>query len=95
MNNNEMETLVIYTDNGKTEVVVLAVYDIDDKHYIAVTPKAQSKSEAPDVLIYGYEIVEDTEDAMNIINISDEEYSAARSALESILEAEFDEELDK
>lgn len=93
--NNKMETLVIYTDNGETEVVVLAVYDIEDKHYIAVTPKAQSKSEAPDVLIYGYEIVEGTEDAMNIINISDDEYNVAKSALEAILEKEFDGELDK
>lgn len=85
----ENETIIFDTPDGQVEVNVVAVYEIEDKSYIAVVPTALMNKGEPEILVYRYTEVED---GIELMDISDEEFEQAREALEAILEEEDTEE---
>lgn len=66
---------------------VLAEYTVDEKDYIALVPVDEEKqvAEDPEIFIYGctYE-----DDAIQLIDLDDEEFEIAGAALDDILEEE-------
>lgn len=66
---------------------VLAEYTVDDKDYIALVPVDEDKqvAEDPEIFIYGFTY---EDDAIQLIDLDDEEFEIAGAALDDILEEE-------
>ena len=88
MENFEPIYIDLETEDGETiPCQVLAEYSVDEKDYIALVPVDDNKQveDDPEIYIYGCEY---DEDKINLIDLDDEEFEIAGSALDDILSDE-------
>ena len=78
----EDEIILLDTPEGQIEANVVAAYSVEDKDYIALVPTAMLNKGDPDVILYRYK---DIDDGIELLDLTDEEFDSARSALEAIL----------
>lgn len=93
--NDEEVTVTLTLDNDEEiECVVLTIYSVDDKEYIALLPlDEEGENEEGDVFIYRYIETEDGEPTLENIE-DDDEYEAAADAFDEWLDEQDFEELD-
>ena len=84
----EEETIILDTPDGQVEVNVVAAYAVDDTDYIAVVPTAMLEKGEAEVLIYRYKEIDD---GIELLDLTDEEFDSAKTALEQILADEEEE----
>lgn len=94
--NEDLMITLELDDNTEVECVVLSIFPVGDKQYIALLPvdTDMDSDEEGDVYLYRYS--EDADGQPDLGNIeSDEEYEAVADKFDEILdEAEFDEIVD-
>ena len=81
----EDEIILLDTPEGQIEANVVAAYSVEDNDYIALVPTAMLNKGDPDVILYRYK---DIDDGIELLDLTDEEFDSARSALEAILAEE-------
>lgn len=86
----EMPTMVLSLEDGEElTCFVLTEFEIKEKSYIALLPQDEES-------VYLYQMEESEDGEPILINIEDdEEFETASNVLNTILEEEFDEDLDE
>lgn len=84
-----MDELIIplqLEDGKQIDCYVIAVFDVEEKNYIALLPEGQ-ESEKPEVLLFRYISLEQSEDEIEIQNIDDlEEWECVAARLSELLD---------
>lgn len=90
-NEEEMTVTLTLDDGRELECVVLTIFPVGDKEYIALLPMDDEDSEEGEVYLYRY--TEDENGAPNLENIEDDdEYEIVADAFDELLdEQEYDE----
>ena len=93
--NEEEVTVTLTLDNDEEiECVVLVIYEVDGKEYIALLPITEEETEEDgEVYLYRYVETEDGEPTLENIE-DDDEYEAAADAFDEWLDTQEFEELD-
>ena len=74
--------LTLEMEDGTTEdCIVLTIFPMDDKQYIALLPVAQADDEEADVYLYGYQ--ENGED-FDLLDIDEETFEKVAAEFESL-----------
>ena len=92
---DEGEDLVLtleMEDGTSEDCIVLAIFPMDDRQYIALLPVAQEDKEDPDVYLYGYTEDEDGNPILSDIE-DDDEFEAVCDRFDEVLDEEDFEEL--
>jgi len=92
-NFNEEEMFVTLTldDDTEVECVVVTIFEVEKKEYIALLPTEGEEAEDGEVLLYAYKEDEEGNPELSSIE-SDEEYEAVADAFDEWLDSqEFDE----
>ena len=85
--------LTLEMEDGTTEdCIVLAIFPMDDKQYIALLPVEQADDEEADVYLYGYTEDEDGNPILSDIE-DDDEFEAVCDRYDEICDEEDFEEL--
>lgn len=96
INDNLEEKRIVYItleDDTELECVVLGIFDVNDREYIAVMPTDKAEDEEGEVYLYRYNELEDGTPELDNIE-TDEEFEIVQDAFEELLDEEefFDEE---
>jgi len=93
----EYDTITLSLDDGtELECIVLEIFEVDGKEYIALQP--QDDEEEDNVFLYRY--IEDEDGEPQLVNIEDDdEFEAVADAFEELLDSQeyeemFDDEFD-
>jgi len=92
-NFNEEEMFVTLTldDDTEVECVVVTIFEVENKEYIALLPTEGEEAEDGEVFLYAYKEDEEGNPELSSIE-SDEEYEAVADAFDEWLDSqEFDE----
>jgi len=92
----ENEFITLTLDDGKEiNCIVLKVFTVDEKDYIALLPEEGMEEEDSELFIYRF--LQDKDGEPELINIEDdEEFEAVADALDELLDSdEFDEMFDE
>ena len=85
--NEEMTVTLTLDDDTEVECIVLTIFEVDNKEYIALLPAEGAESEEGEVFLYRYS--EDEDGNPDLQNIeSDEEYDMVADAFDELLDAE-------
>ena len=87
----EMTVTLTLDDGSELECVVLTIFPVEDRQYIALLPIDEAEGEEGEVYLYRFNELEDGE--LELLNIEDdEEYEKVADAFDEFLDAdEFDE----
>lgn len=81
-------------DNTELECIVMSIFPVDNKNYIALLPVDSVESEEGEIYLYQY--LEHDDNQIELLNIEDDdEFEAVSEVFDELLdEAEFDELFD-
>ncbi len=90
---SDEDLMILSMENGQElECVVLAIYDVDNKQYIALIPSDKYDDEDADIYLYGYS--EDADGNPQLTDIEDDdEFEAACDRFDELMDEEDFEEL--
>jgi len=95
---HEHDTITLSLDDGtELNCIVLDIFTVDDKEYIALQPE---EGEEEDDSVFLYRFIQEGDDDPQLLNIDDDdEFEAVADAFEELLDAQeyeemFDEEFD-
>ncbi len=92
---HEHDTITLSLDDGtELNCVVLDIFTVDDKEYIALQPE---EGEEEDDNVFLYRFIQEGDDDPQLLNIDDDdEFEAVADAFEELLDAqEYDEMFDE
>jgi uncharacterized protein YrzB (UPF0473 family) len=69
MNENETVTITLDSDNGTVDCEVAAVFEAEEKRYIAVLPLVETGDDEAEIQLFRYN---ETDDGIEVFNIEDE-----------------------
>lgn len=87
----EMTVTLTLDDGSELECVILTIFPVEERQYIALLPMDETEGEEGEVYLYRFNELEDGE--LELLNIEDdEEYEKVADAFDEFLdEEEFDE----
>lgn len=87
----EMTVTLTLDDGSEVECVVLTIFEVGDRDYIALLPTEGAEAEDGEVYLYRYEEDEDGNPSLDNIE-DDDEYEVVADAFDELLDdQEFDE----
>lgn len=93
---NEHDSITLSLDDGtELNCIVLDIFSVDDKEYIALQPE-EGEEDGEDDNVFLYRFIQGDDDEPQLLNIEDDdEFEAVADAFEEMLDAqEYDEMFD-
>ena len=90
---SEHEPMITLTldDDTELECLVMSIFPVEEKNYIALLPTSSMDEEESEVYLYQY--VEHDNDELELLNIDDdEEFEAVSKTFNELLNEELDDE---